>query len=97
MISIFEALKAGKSLKNKANWKIVGVTSQAIAMVLTFVVNALPLVGVHLPVDKVILDSMINPLANGASLILFALSLYFIPATTETIGVIPSTKIGTGD
>lgn len=95
MITIFEVLKAGKSLKNPETWKNVGMTSQATALVFSFIIHCLPLFGVHLPFDQDITDQVIQPISDGISGGLFLLSFYLIPATSKKVGL--QSNIGTGD
>ncbi len=96
MITIFEVLKQGKSLKDPAGWKKVGMTAQAIGIILTFVVHVLPFFGYTLPIEKETLEKLIDPASNGIATFLFILSFYLVPATSEKVSINP-TLIGTGD
>ena len=93
MISIFEALKVGKSLKNPAGWKNIQITSSLVGAILTFVVHIMPLFGVSLPIDGDTVQTVIKPVSDGVAAILFLFSAYLTPATSERVGLPTTSKI----
>lgn len=92
-MNIFEALKAGKSLRNPATWKKRQMTAMLIGTLLTFVVSILPLFGIELPMDEATVKTVINPLADGLATALFVFSFFITPATTEKISGLGREKI----
>ena len=91
-MNIFEALKAGKSLKNPVGWKNVQTTSMLVGALLTFIIHLLPLFGVTLPISNDAMQTVVKPISDGIAAVLFLFSAYLTPATT-TKSLLPTTKI----
>lgn len=94
MISIFEALRKGKTLKNVEGWKNVQATTLTVGIVLSAICSFLSFLGVDLNMSAEMKQALAEWIAGG----LFVLNLYLTIATTKKIGIPPKLQgLGQGD
>jgi len=90
MFSIFQALKAGKSLKNPAAWKNVVLVTDGLAIILTATVYSLQFFGgvdVAAMLGTESLPELINDISKWGAEGLLIINTYFFAATSEKVGL----------
>lgn len=82
--SITKVLKAGESLKDPATWK----NRQLLMNILSAIaITVLKFSGVEIP------DADVNSIIYGIVVLITTINAYFIPATSEKVGVGPKPPI----
>jgi len=83
IVDFWQAMKAGKVIKNPAVWKNRQVTSNKLVLLVIFSVSALQLFGVNIPLET----ESIKELAGGLAAILGVINTILTVATTTKVSI----------